>query len=248
MTRLRACASLALLFCSACGLIRASGDPVAAPAPTSRRAPSAPEENVSRTEPATTASAPTEDPSARAKTLLEEQVKRKLDCLKSGTTLCGFTADWELARYREQLATEVATLDDIFVNPLIEQVHERAQQALTGGAEKHAGWGDTTAAPPAAAAVAIEKLKTHPYLARDKDQFTFLAVRVVSKDWLVERSTAGIPRAKFKRVKVVVKRAGLEGCMAFDATINHANLGGSTYAAAWGAVAEPSSLVGVKCP
>jgi hypothetical protein len=155
--------------------------------------------------------------------------------------------DYDLLAYQAQLQKEGTPVDDALVADLVEKQRVRVQDAIKGGAENHRGWEGTVPAPADAAKVATDQVRNHPYL-RARDHFHFIAVQVLGDTWQIERSRAGIPLAQFKRVKVVARRDGVEGCVAFDATINHANMGGSTYASAWGSVATLSDWSGVKCP
>lgn len=98
-----------------------------------------------------------------------------------------------------------------------------------------------------AAKVAIDATRGSSRLF-DRDRFTFLGVRVLDTDWRIERSNIGLPLAQWKKVMVIARREGLTGCLAFPASINHANLGGSKYAKEWGSVSMLSEWTGVKCP
>lgn len=242
-----------VLGTGACGVVRVNGAPLepAKPASTSatRPAPAAPVTTVTTT--AATAPAPSASvapaPVDKGKKAFADHARRTATA--SSGYLDFVQGDYDLVAYQAQLEREGTPVEATWAEELIEKEHARIQAAIAEGAEKHAGWAGTVAAPPAAAKAATDQVRNHPYL-RAREHFHFLAVQVLDDSkWIIERSRAGIPIAQFKRVQVVARRDGVAGgCFAFDATINHANLGGSTYASEWGSVTNLSSWAPVKCP
>lgn len=239
----------------ACGMVRVNGAPLepAKPASSEPVASAAPSPTPATA--VTTASASTPAPAASAAPTPVDKGKQafadhaRSTAARSSGYLDFVQGDYDLVAYQAQLEREGTPVDAAWAAELVEKEHARIQTAIADGAAKHEGWAGMVAAPPAAAKAATDQVRNHPYL-RAREHFHFLAVQVLDDSkWIIERSRAGIPIAEFKRVKVVARRDGVDGgCFGFDATINHANLGGSTYASEWGSVTNLSSWSPVKCP
>ncbi len=237
----------------ACGMVRVNGAPLesaksaATPPVASAASPSPAVTTASASAPAPSAAAPAAPPVDKGKKAFADHARST--AARSSGYLDFVQGDYDLVAYQAQLEREGTPVDGAWAAELVEKEHARIQTAITDGAAKHEGWTGTVAAPPAAAKVATDQVRNHPYL-RAREHFHFLAVQILDDSkWLIERSRAGIPLAEFKRVVVVARRDGIDGgCFGFDATINHTNLGGSTYASEWGSVTNLSSWSPVKCP
>jgi hypothetical protein len=206
-----------------------SSEPTAAPPPAAAVAPAEAEAEV--TEPA---------PRPKVDFIASNRDERIARLEKRDRYTTNLFADVLLARELEAAPEEEKAA-------AIDAVRAAIETAAKKDAAEHEGWAKTTVAPKAAADAAMESLRGEPNFRDAARDIELLRVQVVDADWKIEKNKGGYPLAKFKFVRIVGKRKGVDACVAFYGTINHAHEGGGRYAQGYGSVPN-SQWSGVKCP
>jgi hypothetical protein len=182
------------------------------------------------------------------------------DTSQDKSDFIGFQRDQRIERLEKQrmrfitdlfadasLAKELAAVPDEEKAPAIDAVRAAIEAAAKRDAEDHVGWSKTTVAPKAAADAAMTALRADRGFRDAAMDVELLRVQVIDPDWKIEKNKGGYPLAKFKFVRIVAKRQGVDACIAFYGSINHSHEGGGRYAQAYGSVPN-SQWSGVKCP